>query len=68
MVELKRFQLRLVKTHSNAFDFERASLALLSKHRSRRATVHSLQVRSEWRDPVSLRWDTLVQQGGRSNG
>jgi hypothetical protein len=59
MIELKRFQLSLATNQSNAFDFERASLALLSMHQHRRVTVQSLPVPSEWRDPVPFRCDKL---------
>ena len=68
MIELKRFQLPVATCQSNAFDFERASLALLSMHQHRRVTVQSLPVHSEWRDPLPLRCDTLVQQGDHRNG
>jgi hypothetical protein len=68
MIELKRFQLPLATNQSNAFDFERASLALLSMHQHHRVTVRHLPVRSEWRDPVPFRCDTLVQQGEHRNG
>lgn len=68
MIELKRFQLPVATCQSNAFDFERASLALLYIHQHRRVTVRSLPVHSEWRDPVPFRCDTLVQQGEHRNG
>ena len=68
MIELKRFQLTLATSQSNAFDFERASVALLSMHQHHRVTVRSLPVRSEWRDPLPFRGDTLVQQGVHRNG
>ena len=68
MIELKRFQLPVATCQSNAFDFERASLALLSMHQTHRVTVRSLPVHSEWRDPVPYRCDTLVQQGVHRNG
>ena len=68
MIELKRFQLPLATNQSNAFDFERASLALLSMHQHHRVSVSCLPVRSEWRDSVPFRCDTLVQQGVHRNG
>ena len=33
-----------------------------------KGTVRSLPVRSEWRDPLPFRGDTLVQQGVHRNG
>ena len=68
MIELQRFQLSLATGRSNTFDFERASLALLAKHKHRRVGADSLKVTSEWRDPAIFRRDSIGQQGAHQHG
>ena len=68
MIELKRFQLPLAMGRSNVFDFERASVDLLAKHKHRRVGVDSLKVTSEWRDPEIFRRDSIGQQGAHQHG
>jgi hypothetical protein len=68
MIELQRFQLPLATGRSNTFDFERASLALLAKHKHRRVGADSLKVTSEWRDPAIFRRDSIGQQGAHQHG
>jgi hypothetical protein len=68
MIELQRFQLPLATVRSNTFDFERASLALLAKHKHSRVGVDSLKVTSEWREPAIFRHDSIGQQGAHHHG
>ena len=68
MIELQRFQLPLTTGRSNMFDFERASLALLAKHKHRRVGAYSLKVSSEWREPAIFRRDSIAQQGAQQHG
>ncbi len=68
MIKLKRFQLPVAKCRTTAFDFERASLALLARHQHRRAIALSLPMTREWRDPVTHRVATVVHQGVGCNG
>jgi hypothetical protein len=68
MIELKRFQPPPAKCLSSAFDFERASLALLAARQHRGTNTRSLSMASEWRDPATFRWDNHPQSGGRHHG
>jgi hypothetical protein len=68
MIELRRFQLQEPKCQSNAFDFERASVALLSMHQHRGDIVLNLQMRSECRDPATFQQHAVVQQGVHRHG
>ncbi len=68
MIEIKRFQLPLATGRSNAFDFERASVALLAKHKHKRGGTDSLKVTGEWCDPMIFRRDGIVQQGAHQHG
>ena len=68
MIELKRFKLPSAEGRSNAFDFERASVALLAKHKHKRGGTDSLKVPSEWCDPVIFRRDSIGQQGAHQHG
>jgi hypothetical protein len=68
MIELKKFQLRLVKSTFSAFNFEQASLALMTRYQRQSRTRAKLPIRSEWRDPVSLCRGSQRQMGGRSHG
>jgi hypothetical protein len=63
MIELKRFQLPLATRQSNAFDFERASLTLLSKHKHCGTVAIGLPMTPEWRDPANFRCENIDQQG-----
>jgi hypothetical protein len=64
MTELTQFQLRLIKSQSNAFNFERASVALLARHKCQHHSheVH-VPLRSEWRDPTVCRPTLIGSQG-----
>ena len=68
MIELGRFQLPLTTRRSNAFDFERASLALLAKHQSRGAVGSRRRTASEWREPMPPHSISIVQQGVNHHG
>jgi hypothetical protein len=64
MTELTQFQLRLIKRQSTAFDFERASLALLARHqRHHHSYAIHVPLRSEWRDPMVCRSTLIGSQG-----
>lgn len=60
MTELKRFQPRLVQLRAVPFDFERASVRLLTQlQQPRRRRVTQTDLSSEWRDPPHLTvWST----------
>lgn len=72
MTELTRFQRRLIPFQSPAFDFERASVALLSRLKQHRqvatpsfsVTFDVASVGSEWRDPPGFRMDAANRPGG----
>ena len=68
MIELKRYQLRAPTCPSNAFDFERASVALLSTYQHRGAIALSLPIPTDWRGPVSFQNNTVIQQGVHRHG
>jgi hypothetical protein len=68
MIELKRFQPPSAKCLSSAFDFERASLALLAARQHRGTPTASLSLASEWRDPATFRRHNLSQSGGQHHG
>ena len=68
MIELQRFQLPLATGRSNTFDFERASLALLAKHKHRRVSTDNLKVTREWCAPATFRRDSIAQQGAHQHG
>jgi hypothetical protein len=56
MSELARFRPGLVRCQSLPFDFERASVALISVLRLRSFIDPAEGMRREWRDPVAF-WD-----------
>jgi len=72
MTELTRFQRRLIRFQSPAFNFERASVALLSQLKQQRKVatlafgVNSVgaPMGSEWRDPPGFRMDAANRPGG----
>ena len=64
MTELTRFQRRLIKFQSPAFNFERASIALLATFKRRHHLATTVSLDSEWRDPPRFRIDTTARQGG----
>ena len=64
MTELTRFQRRLIKFQSPAFNFERASLALLTSFKRRPQIAFTVSMDSEWRDPPRFRIDSTARQGG----
>ena len=68
MIELRKFQLPASAGRSRAFDFERASLALLTRHQHRRTKADSLPVRRFSRDPGSFLCDTIGEQGANHHG
>ena len=68
MIELKKFQLRLVKSASTVFNFEQASLALMTKCQRQSRTRAKLPIRSEWRDPASIFRGSQRQMGGSCHG
>ncbi len=68
MIELKRFQLPLATCRSNPFDFERASLALLAKHKQRSTTNDGMPMAGEWRDPAVFRRDSMGRKGAHHHG
>jgi len=68
VIQPKRFQLLLVMSQAAAFDFERASLALLARHQHRGATAVSLPAGGEWRNLATLRANTNVRQGVHHHG
>lgn len=63
MTELTRFARRLIKFQSPAFNFERASVALLAsfKQHGHLGIIPSMQ--SEWRDPPAFRIDVTTRRG-----
>ncbi len=63
MTELTRFQRRLIKFQSAAFNFERASVALLSSFKEHRHLVPIPSMNSEWCDPPAFRMDGATRQG-----
>ena len=63
MTELTRFQRRLIKFQSPAFNFERASVALLSNLKQHRRLAPIPSMNSEWRDPPAFRMDGAAGQG-----
>ena len=68
MIELKQFRLGAVAPQSNAFDFERASVALLARYKPNRATAASGVLAREWRDLLNFRGNATVQQGVQDHG
>lgn len=56
MTELQRFRPRLARRHFTPFNFERASIQLLSSLRNRRHSVTPLPLHSEWRDTLKWNW------------
>lgn len=56
MTELQRFRPRLAGRHFTPFNFERASIQLLSNLRIRRHPVTAVPLRSEWRDTPQWNW------------
>ncbi len=69
MTELTRFQRRLIRFQSPAFNFERASVALLSSLKQHRCLVtkaSNVDSRGgEWRDPLAFRFDAAARTGVR---
>ncbi len=73
MTELTRFQRRLIRFQSPAFNFERASVALLSSLKQHRFLVTkasnsdsvTVSPGSEWRDPPVFRIDAVARTGAR---
>jgi len=63
MTELKRFQRRLIKFQSPAFNFERASVALLSSFKQYRRLAIIPSTNSEWRDPTAFRIGATTRRG-----
>jgi hypothetical protein len=68
MIELKRFQLPLATCRTNKFDFERASLALLAKHRNASVVADNLQLTTEWYDPTIFWHENIGSQGAHHHG
>lgn len=68
MIELKQFRLGAVASQSNAFDFERASVALLARHKPHRTVAASVVLPLDWREPVSFRGTAAAQQGAHHHG
>ncbi len=64
MTELTRFQRRLIKFQSPVFNFERASVALLSSFKQHRHLARAPLMSGEWRDPPAFRMDGPARQGG----
>lgn len=58
MTELKVFRPRLASDQVSSFDFNRASIALISDGKRnfvKRTVLASVPLSSEWHDPASLR-------------
>ena len=68
MIELRRFKLPLAKRQFIAYDFERASVALLAQHKCRKPNEASVTLAREWSDPAALRMDCMSGQGGTHHG
>ena len=68
MIELRQFKVSLARRQSIPFDFERASVALLSKHKYRGSNATGMASSREWRAPVVSRVDCMSGQGGTQNG
>jgi hypothetical protein len=62
MSELTRFQIRQIRFQSPTFNFERASVALLSRLKQHRRFVTVPPLGSEWRDPPGFRMDDAARQ------
>ena len=68
MIELKRFQLPFAKCRSITFDFERASLDLLAKHKHRRLDKDSLPMAGGWHDEATFQRHSMGLQGAHHHG
>jgi len=67
MIELRRFKLPMAKRQTIAYDFERASVALLARHKCRKPEESSVRLAREWSEPA-LRMDCMSGQGGTHHG
>lgn len=63
MTKLARFARRLIKFQSPAFNFERASVALLASFKQHRRLAITPSMESEWRDPPAFRIDVTTRRG-----
>ena len=63
MTELTRFARRLIKFQSPAFNFERASVALLASFKQHRRLAIISSMESEWRDPPAYRVGVTARPG-----
>ena len=68
MIELRQFKLPLTTRRPNAFDFERASLALLAKHQSPGAVGPRRRTASALHEPMPPHSISIVQQGVNQHG
>jgi hypothetical protein len=63
MTELTRFQRRLIKFQSPTFNFERASVALLSSFKKQHHLASSPAMDGESRNPLTFRMAEIASQG-----
>jgi len=63
MTELTRFQRRLIRFQSPGFNFERASVALISSFKQHRRLAIIPSTDSEWRDPPAFRIGANTRRG-----
>ena len=68
MIELRKFQLPASTGRSSAFDFERASLSLLTRHQHRRTKADSLPVPRSSSDSAAFLCETIDEQGANHHG
>ena len=68
MIELKQFKLPLAECRSKTFDFERASLNLLAKHKPRRLDKDSFPIADGWYDEAKFQRHGMGQQGAHHHG
>ena len=68
MIKLRKFQLPASTGKSSAFDFERASLALLTRHQHPWTKADSLPVPRSSRDSAAFLCKTIGEQGANHHG
>jgi hypothetical protein len=63
MIELVRFQRRLIQFQAPAFNFERASVALLSSFKKQHHLATGPAMDGESRNPLTFRMADIASQG-----
>jgi hypothetical protein len=68
MIEKRRFQLSFATSRSKAFDFERASLDMLAKHKHQGASAYGSPSPCKRLDLIPPMGKVILSQGVNHNG